>query len=179
MRLKFKRFQWLVILTWLITLPAHSEECIKTVFNLFCLGSDAQLSLGKLTTTISVQEVSPTKRLYSFNHLNKPHQLSSINGLIHSVSRHETPGNWINFIAWKVKLVRLYGRGTDASNFPLYATSRSSKLNAISSHKGHAEFQWQLEHYSISLIWDHLDFITLKYQLKELGTAHSNTPEGL
>ena len=91
---------------------------------------------------------------------------------------HEKPGSWLNYTDWKAKLLRLYGRGENLGHFPASASSRSSKLNAVNAGKGFAHTRWQLARWSVSIIWNHRDYIALHYELND-SSQDDGSDEGL
>lgn len=169
----------LLILAWLSNHTAQADECVKQVFNRYCLGGDVSVFLAT--------QASPPKAIlqdngnshYRLQNDGKTIILTTHDNTITAVTRHETPGDWINYTAWKVKLVRLYGRGQDLSDFPRYASSRSSRLNALNAGKGHAEFTWDQQNHLIKLVWDSPDFIKLTYQLSMTQAGEPENSEGL
>ncbi|MGB0866213.1 MAG: hypothetical protein ACPGSC_06870 [Granulosicoccaceae bacterium] len=136
-----------------LSLHAADEPCLKRVFNQYCLGGAAP-------------EGAPRD---SESHLTADAQgniaLQIREGRIVAVSRQLQPANWISFTELKVKLVRLYSTAKDVSDFPLYATSRSSKLNAIRAERGYAAARWERLGWAIQLEWRSLDHLTLRYEL--------------
>ena len=169
----------LISLTWLAHTPLAARECAKVVFNQYCLGGETDTSIAHLTDPPTVTETDDGNTIYSFVENGKTIMLQSQDNLTLAVTRLETPGGWINYTSWKVKLVRLYGRGSDLSDFPAYAGSRSSRLNAINAGRGHAEFEWDQTHYRIKLIWDNPDFIKLQYLLTTDNQTEPDNSEGL
>jgi|GEM_PF-6442587 len=145
----------LLALIAVLATPTHADEtCLKRVFGSFCLGGTPSTELkpdenGEATIESSSGDI--TVRIS--------------NEQITEVSRALTPADWLNFTDMKVKLVRLYRTAEDTSDFPRYATSRSSKLNAIRSGRGYAGAFWQREGWSISLEWRELDTMHLRYTL--------------
>ncbi len=170
-----------IVLLILACIPMQSsfaEGCVKWVFNQYCLGGVSTDTLAKLNQPTDKEE-QENKTVYTFRDTDKTIKLVSLNGTNISITRQEKPGDWINFTAWKVKLVRLYGRGEDLSSFPAYATARSSRLNAINAGRGIAEFEWNQKDYIIKLIWDHPDYIQLQYLLVQDRSIESENSEGL
>lgn len=135
--------------------------------------------IKSLTSPPDETQTDSGDTIYRFQEDGKTILLRSKNGVTTAITRQETPGGWINYTAWKVKLVRLYGRGIDLSDFPRYASSRSSRLNAINAGRGHAEFQWDQPNFKIKLVWDNAEFITLQYLLTAENLSEPNNSEGL
>ena len=164
----------LVIPLLFIARGTAADECVKRVFNRYCLGGP----IDGLATDFSQHRNSDGTTTHRSDNSQKLIELVSEDGVITAVARRETPGDWLNFTHWKTKLIRLYGRTEDVSQFPAYATSRSSRLNAINAGKGFAHTRWQQGEWSVSLIWDHRDYITLRYDLIS-ASAGSTSDEGL
>ena len=167
-----------IILLWpLFSQTAHAEPCVKRVFNQFCLGGAANTLMSAEPTTTKQEDDGTT--LYEFSVSGKHVNVLAKDDTIIAVERYEPPGNWLNFTDWKVKLVRLYGRATDQSTFPAYATSRSSRLNALKAGKGVAKASWSEPGWSVTLVWKEPEFIRLKYTLKTTPSIPANSTEGL
>ncbi len=169
-------FALFAILTCLTAPTVNADDCIKKVFNRYCLGGDIEDSLAGIATEPKVLELDNNQILYTLDTNGKTLRITSENSIVQRVVREEKPGGWINYTAWKVKLIRLYGRGKDLSSFPPYASSRSSRLNAINAGRGSAEFRWDQDGYSIALVWKNPGFLELQYVLEEEQIINS---EGL
>lgn len=169
----------LLILAWLSSQTVQADECVKQVFNRYCLGGDINTFLATQASPPEAVSLDSGGSRYLLQNNGKTIILTTHENTITSVTRHETPGDWINYTAWKVKLVRLYGKGEDLSDFPRYASSRSSRLNALNAGKGHAEFTWDQHNHRIKLIWDSPDFIKLSYQLSTIQAGETENSEGL
>lgn len=175
---------WLLPLAALILacLPYQSllaEDCVKQVFNRYCLGGDIRENLEIVAPDLLADLTKEAEQSLSLVSAGKTIELGIENGITVNVTRLEEPGDWINYTAWKVKLVRLYGRGTELSNFPAYAGSRSSRLNAINAGRGHVEFAWEQPGYTVKLTWDHPDHIKLQYLLTSAPQSGPENTEGL
>ena len=178
------RSGWLLPLAALILacLPYQSlyaADCVKQVFNRYCLGGDIQEILAEVAPDRLSELTEETEKPISLVDGGKTIILTSKNGTVMDVTRLEEPGDWINYTAWKVKLVRLYGRGTELSNFPAYAGSRSSRLNAINAGRGYVEFAWEQPGFTVKLVWDHPDYIKLQYLLTSAPQSGPENTEGL
>ncbi len=167
-----------IILACIGSQTAYADDCVKQVFNRYCLGGsiDTYLEAENTPQTIALEN-GDTQYLLQDN--KKTIVLTTHENNITTITRRETPGDWINFTAWKVKIVRLYGKGEDLSDFPRYASSRSSRLNALNAGRGHAEFAWDQQDHVIKLIWDTPDFVKLSYQLSDSETGEPENSEGL
>ncbi len=164
----------LVLMTSFSIRGVQAEQCVKKIFNRYCLGgleSTMPNGVDKLSDSDGIAT-------YLVTNGNKRIELTIRDGRISAVTRHETPGSWLNFTDWKAKLLRLYGRGEDIGHFPAYASSRSSRLNAINAGKGYAHTRWQQSQWSVSVIWNHRDYIKLRYELNA-ASADDAPDEGL
>lgn len=145
--------------------PARADaSCLKQVFGLYCLGGAA-----------------PAGAPADGEHAADEHtQLLLRDGRIQAVSRQLQPADWLRFNELKVRLVRLYSTAEDVSDFPRYATSRSSKLNAIRAGRGYAAARWQQPGWAVQLEWRTLDHLLLRYErLAPTPTSATDTLEGL
>ena len=160
-----------LLVSVLAAAPSQADEpCLKQVFNHYCLGGPAPTGLtadekGQVTIDDAKGKIA----------------LQITDGRIITVSRELRPANWLNFTDLKGKLVRLYSTATDVSDFPRYATSRSSKLNAIRAGRGYAASRWEQKGWAIQLDWRSLDSMQLRYELHTPvdATSQINTLEGL
>jgi hypothetical protein len=174
---RFIKVQYYFVVATFFSQTAHAETCVKRVFNQFCLGGAANTLMSAEPTTTKQEDDGTT--LYEFSVSGKHVNVLAKDDTIIAVERYEPPGNWLNFTDWKVKLVRLYGRATDQSTFPAYATSRSSRLNALKAGKGVAKASWSEPGWSVTLVWKEPEFIRLKYTLKTTPSIPANSTEGL
>ncbi len=163
----------LALMTLFPTQDIEAEQCVKKIFNRYCLGGPESAIPDSADKTSDAGGVAT----YRILDAKKRIELTTHDGRISSVTRHETPGSWMNFSDWKAKLLRLYGRGEDIGHFPAYATSRSSRLNAINAGKGYAHMRWQNTRWSVSVIWNHRDYVALHYELN--ATSQTSADEGL
>ncbi len=150
-----------------LSTPASADSaCLKRVFNHYCLGGEAPAGAAD---SVQIPDAQGTV------------SLALADGTIRAVSREIRPANWLNYTDLKVKLVRLYGTATDASDFPRYATSRSSKLNTIRAGRGYAATRWEQSGWVVILEWRNLDHLSLRYELLENTDNQSpvNALEGL
>lgn len=148
----------------------NDPSCVKKVFNTYCLGAPAAADIswnenGEHTIKDARGDITLTMR----------------DQRIVAVSRRLSPANWLSFTDLKVKLVRLYSTATNTSEFPLYATSRSSKLNAIRAGQGFAGARWDQADWAVLLEWRSLDSMQLRYEISAESTdnASDDTLEGL
>ena len=95
------------------------------------------------------------------------------------VWREETPGSWINYLDWRNKLIRIYGRGVENQDFPPSATSRSSRRKAVVFGEGRAETSWEQQGWRVRVIWDNTDYVQLSYRLQASAAGGGGNTEGL
>lgn len=160
-----------LLLALFLSPPSQADEsCIKLVLNSYCLGGEPPA--GTTADASGVVVVDNARGEVS---------LTVKDNRVVAIERTMTPANWLSFNALKVKLVRVYRTAEDKSNFPSYATSRSSKLNAIRAGRGHAAARWQLPGWNVQLLWKSLDEMKLRYEIDDHANSaeSSNTPEGL
>lgn len=138
-------------------------DCLKEVFNRYCLGGDIKSLLSQQQP--QSQKQIGDKNIYTFNGSGLTVSLEAKDATIISVSRTEAPGDWINFQKWKHDLGEVYGRGDDLSQFPPSASSRSSRLNAVATGKGQGKILWQQTGWQVALLWDSTQHIQLRYQI--------------
>ena len=143
---------------------AFAEDCIKQVFNVYCLGGGSDALPDHLEAQ---DEVIDGLRLYKGTLSGKSIEVAVAidSGRVVSVKRFDPPGSWLHFNERKSRLVRRYGRHEDLSTLPAYATSRSSRMNAINAGRGYAKLLWSQPGWTLALVWDHRDYVTFEYAL--------------
>ena len=154
----------LLLIILLLSFPQWlMAECLKEVFNRYCLGGD----IAQLVEQLQPKTEKKTKdtSIYEFSELGLGVSLEVKNGIIISVSRNEAPGDWINFQKCKHDIGAVYGRGEDFSQFPPSASSRSARLNAVATGKGQGKIRWQQTGWQIELLWNNTQHVRLKYQI--------------
>lgn len=161
-------------------LVADEANCVKLVFNNFCLGGNiANVTVepdiendvttdAENTSQSLTEEPSTQKNTYLWR--DKTVLVEYSDEIIVAVTRLETPGTWLNYTSWKTKIVRQYGRGEDRSTFPAYATSRSSRLNALNSGRGFAAMAWPQSGWQVEMLWRDQRHIELRYSLDNSAT---------
>ena len=155
--------------------PASAnDECVKLVFNALCLGGTAQT----LPRNAGPVPASGNGEL-RFQTRDKNVHVELEDGLIVHVWREEPPGSWINYLEWRNKLIRVYGRGTEEKDFPPSATSRSSRLNAVVRGEGRVTTFWEQPGWRVAVIWDKQEYVRLSYRLQDPTETGSSGTEGL
>ena len=166
----------LTSLLFSFTAPANGEDCLKQVFTLYCLGGNAEV-LPESVRSRALEDGRGEIRYYGDSE--RPVEITVRDGLIVAVARQEPDGAWLNYEEWKRKLVRLYGRGEDRSEFPRYATSRSSRLNVINAGKGKAHMRWPQDGWWVEVVWDNPDYVLLRYAVAPPREVRPPADEGL
>jgi hypothetical protein len=151
-----------------------NDECVKMVFNIVCLGGTAQ----SLPGDVGPVPESGTGKLRFENRGRNVHVELDDGRVVH-VWREEPPGSWINYLEWRNKLIRVYGRGTEEKDFPPSATSRSSRLNAVVRGEGRAATSWEQPGWRVAVIWDKQEYVQLSYRLQDPTQSGSSGSEGL
>ncbi len=139
------------------------SDCLKLIADTFCLGGNAT----DITVSGEVIDNSddPQLQVTAYQLDDRRLRVASKDGRVVTISRLESPGSWINFTNWKKRIIRIYGQGEDTTTLPAYATSRSSRRNAINSKKGRAAMRWPQSGWQLELIWDNTDHLELRYSL--------------
>jgi len=155
--------------------PASAnDDCVKLVFNAVCLGGSVQ-SLPRDAGPVPASGNGELR----FKHRDKIVHVELKDSLVVHVWREEPPGSWINYLDWRNKLIRVYGRGTEEKDFPPSATSRSSRLNAVVRGEGRVTTFWQQPGWRVAVIWDTQEYVQLSYRLRDPAETGSSGSEGL
>ncbi|RLA09050.1 MAG: hypothetical protein DRQ51_00250 [Gammaproteobacteria bacterium] len=124
----------LKILIFLLLLNFHNsliaDDCIKLVFNKYCLGGMTQ-NTNKIT--------------------DKNIKIDTKDNIIIAVETMIKPANWLTYFDYSSRLNQKYGQGLDNSTFPNYAHSRNAKEKLIAFKKGYAKQLWQQQNFKIIL----------------------------
>ncbi len=167
---------WCLITAVVLITPSISRgdaesTCLKQVAETFCLGGDAA-AISAQGESITDND-DPELTLSDYQLDDRQLRVAARDGVIVTISRLESPGSWINYTNWKKRIIRIYGQGEDTSTLPAYATSRSSRRNAINSKKGRAAMRWPQSDWQLELIWDNTDHLELRYSLTSATPANS------
>lgn len=151
----------------LISSTGSAEDCLKLVFNKFCLGGDVAHLLA--TEKPVFDQVIRGDRVLGFGSDPKAGDLIGIvDGRIASINRQLTPATWLTFNDASAALVKLYGDPVDLSVFPSYAREQSSRETAITLGKGRAVQKWDRGEWTVLLAWGKQDLMMLSYRHKAL-----------
>ena len=93
--------------------------------------------------------------------------------------REEVPGSWINYLEWRNKLIRVYGRGEESNEFPPSAKSRSARRNAVARGEGSASTKWDQNGWQVQVFWNSTSHVALSYRLTDKQDAGGGNSEGL
>ena len=155
--------------------PARAnQECAKLVFNVVCLGGTA--------ATLPLEAGDPPAGgdgELQFKNRDKNVHVELQDGRIVHVWREEAPGSWINYIDWRNKLIRVYGRGVEDKRFPPSATSRSSRHKAVTLGEGRVATSWDQQGWRVAVVWDNTDYVQLSYRLQASAVGGGGNSEGL
>ncbi len=147
-----------------LTGRGDTSACLKTIANTFCLGgSTGEITLTPVSSEPAADPANGTVAEYQLD--DRLLRVASKESRIFSISRLEQPGSWLSYTDWKKRIIRTYGQGEDATTLPPYATSRSSRRNAINSKRGRAAMIWPQDGWQLELIWDTTEHIELRYSL--------------
>lgn len=151
-------------------------DCLKTVASTFCLGGSLQ-DVPLQPVEQMPHDQAPDTLVSHYSSADLQWRVHSIDDQITQISRIEKPGDWLAYTNWKKRIIRQYGRGEDRSTLPAYATSRSSRRNAINSKRGHAAMQWARQGWRLELIWDNTQHIEIRYSLGVESTESPTTED--
>lgn len=165
------------LLLWNLATPlqAAEETCLKVVFKQYCLGGSVETLLA--THPKAEQSRSAQGLQLKISDSKQPLIIEAKEGKIVRISRQLKPGRWLNFENWKRKLEQHYRSAEHLGHFPAYATSRSSRLNAINAGKGFAHDRWSQKGWHVDLIWDNPNHILLSYQLNDTQSPTLNNDD--
>lgn len=179
----------LVAAVFLLTAaPDARAQCVKVVLNALCLGAP----VAELRTVVGVGDFTALEAgkaadsaalangsSHSFSFQGNPMRALVSRGRVHAITRIEAPGDWLNYIRWKSRLIRVYGQGRDLSTLPSFASSRNTRERAVARGEGRAQHQWSERDFTVSLIWSHPHFLEIEYRLQGQSGAAAPGLEGL
>ncbi len=168
--------------------PNARAQCVKVVLGALCLGAPvaelrsvagvsdfAALEAGKTADSAAPANDSS----HSFNFKGKSMWASVSRGRVHAMTRLEAPGDWLSYIRWKSRLIRVYGQGRDLGTLPSFASSRNTRERAVARGEGWARHRWSERDFTVSLTWSHPRFLEIEYRLQGQGGAIDPALEGL
>ena len=168
--------------------PDARAQCVKVLLGTLCLGApvaelQAVAGVGDFRALeaekTSASALPANGSSHSFNFKGKPMLALVRRGRVHALTRLEAPGDWLSYISWKSRLIRVYGQGRDISTLPSFASSRNTRERAVAREEGHARHQWSERDYMVSLTWSHPRFLEIEYRLQDRGGAPDSGLEGL
>lgn len=163
-----------VLVIAFFTSPAFADDCLKMVFNDYCLGGDLKAIIDRNPPDDVSRDGDATYIIYKES-ADETVSINAIEGKVAVVGKFMQPGSWLNYRSWKARLEEIYGAGDDRSYFPDYANSDSSKATAISLGKGRALHVWDQGEWMIALAWRDREFgINLGYMHKALMDVMKN-----
>lgn len=159
---------------------AARGECLKEVFNRYCLGGPIAAVIEQ--SAPKHQFSSRGGEVFSFQDGSDLTMVTTYEGLIDSVARPYKPGSMLTFGKVRVQLVKLYGKPQRRSRLPDYARSTSDIETAIAIGRGMVVDRWQQEGWRVDLVWTTDKYIDLVYTHDEIYNkrrAANPNPDGL
>ena len=134
--------------------PPPNGECLKLVFERFCLGAPI--------STLPEPD-STTDELLTYAASDEVTSVRTVGGHIAAVLRPYRPGSWLAYRRLESTLQTKYSNGEDTSVFPDYADDDDSRATAISLGKARAAQVWRQPGWTIVLQWEGDGAVTLIY----------------
>lgn len=157
----------------------NAEECVKQVFNEYCLGGRIETALERHTPVSDF--TTRGKRLTAFGTPTNGYLLGSHAGKIMTVSKIQQNPAYEDYSALLRKLTELYGESKTRKKLPSYAEDPNSIEIAMRAGRGTIVHIWDQGEWDAALIWGRAG-LSLRYTdhaaEKEYQTANPN-PDGL
>jgi len=153
-------------LSWSVS--AAQENCLKQVFNRYCLGGDYNAQLRKRPMPMHRQGEGDRQAAVYLEGRGRVYVMAHA-GRIYKVVKESRPATQLHFDELSSQLSEKYGQATDRSRFPFHAKSRSSRIVAIRRGEAQALQEWRPEPgWRIELSWTREMGVALTYIANEL-----------
>lgn len=157
-------FWWLASLLFLSPFRAFAaEDCLKQVFERYCLGGDIQVLLRQGPKP-QFQHKDGERLAYIFHEGPERIYVLAFRDRIYKVVRRYRAATQLRFEDLYALLRGKYGPGEDRSRFPPYATTAARRLGSIRRGDGQAVHYWKpADSWYIELSWTREMGLALAY----------------
>lgn len=154
------------------------EQCLKVVFNQYCLGGDIRLLQRQKPQFIHQQQEGERFALIYGEGRERIYILSFQNR-IYKIVRKYQPATRLNYLDLKELLSSKYGIPEDSSQYPEKAKGLASKIGAIRRGEGRALLTWKPpgEEWYLQLGWNREMGLNLAYIINRLDGKQRMTQE--
>ena len=142
--MRFESRTFAAVMLALSLLPAAAadqEECLKLVFDRFCLGGDFRAQLSRAPQPLHQQRQGDSEAAIYFEGRERIFVMA-YRGRIYKVVRQYRPSTRNRFDELLGLLSDVYGPARDLSEYPHYAESRGARIAAIRRGDGRAVSSW-------------------------------------
>jgi hypothetical protein len=173
-------FLFLLLSMLLLPLPGiqAEEQCLKVVFNQYCLGGDIRQLQRQKPFYIHQQREGERFALVYGEGREKVYVLSYQNR-IYKVVRQYQPATRLNYLDLKDLLTSKYGMPKDLSQYPERAKGLAAKIGAIRRGEGRALLTWKPpeQEWYLELGWNREMGLNLAYIIDRLDGKQRLTRE--
>jgi hypothetical protein len=174
--------RWTLVLLASLAFPlagaAAEENCLKRVFDRFCLGGDFE-ALPREGPAPLVQEREGQRQAAVFLDGLERLYVLAFKGRIYKVVRQIRPSTQLRFEDLNTLLAEKYGRPEDRSEFPPYAESRGRQVAAIRRGEGRAVKVWRSgKGWLVELSWTREMGVALSYVAEALDAERARAMAG-
>ena len=154
------------------------EDCLKLVFNRYCLGGDVNQSLRKNPQPL-IQQPQGERLALIYPENRERIYVLAFRGRIYKVLRRYRHATQLKYEELYALLREKYGLGEDRSEFPEYARNAASRLGAIRRGEGRATHVWEPQDaaWHIELDWTREMGLTLAYIANALDEQQRRATE--
>lgn len=167
-----------VVFSVLTTSNAIADQCLKKVFNKYCLGGEIVKITNARKPDGTLDDKGAGIIIYQ-----DPKGITVINtwkGLIHIVAREYTPGTMLVFNDKLEKLSSKYREGKSESYYPHKVSSDGMRQLFIKNGEARERVRWQMEGWNVVLNYDNPSKVGLIYFHNAISEDRSkNIDEGL
>lgn len=153
--------KWLCSALLAATVTTAQAQCLKEVFNQFCLG-------GELTAEQLVgsrySEIKDGKGSAAFTAEGTLTFVRVFDNKVETIVRAHQPATGLRYTDLKARLINIYGTPKTLRQMPDFATDLSGMELAINTGRGRIMDVWQLDGWSVRLIWNSSKSVDLVYQ---------------
>ncbi|MDJ0806723.1 MAG: hypothetical protein QNJ78_07800 [Gammaproteobacteria bacterium] len=159
---------WLCLLTFPGTSEA-ADQCVKLVFEDYCLGGSMSRQLEKTPTDMRPQVYGERKGVI-FEMDNEKIYVMSYKGIIYKILHTFEPETQATLKDLRRRLERKYGRFEDRSEYPEETENKARHMSFIRRGEGELKNVWQLpdQQWRVELGWSRKLGVSVAYYMNEL-----------
>ncbi len=161
-----------------VTAVSGDQQCLKRVFNHYCLGWDIR-QLQRKRPSYDHQQSDGERFALVYTEGREKIYVMAYQGLVYKVLRQYQPATLLRYEDLRDSLDLKYGVPEDLSRFPDHARVLASKIGAIRRGEGKAMLVWQPEGeaWRVELSWTREMGLSLAYIANQMDQLQRQARE--